>query len=72
MPLPIDHCPSADDLAAIVAGGLAGAVLAELEHHIDNCESCRVVVSGLALGSTARPRGPAADHVGLVGVDADH
>jgi tetratricopeptide (TPR) repeat protein/tRNA A-37 threonylcarbamoyl transferase component Bud32 len=68
----LDHCPSADDLAAIYAGGLDGTVLQELEHHIDNCESCRVVVSGLALGSTARPRGPAADHVGLVGVDADH
>ncbi|HEY1546612.1 MAG TPA: protein kinase [Kofleriaceae bacterium] len=72
MPLTIDHCPSADDLAAIYAGGLDGTVLRELEHHIDHCESCRVVVSGLALGSTARPRGPSADHVGLVAVDADH
>jgi tetratricopeptide (TPR) repeat protein/tRNA A-37 threonylcarbamoyl transferase component Bud32 len=68
----IDHCPSADALAAIYAGGLDGIVLQELEHHIDHCESCRIVVSGLALGSTARPRGPSADHVGLIGVDADH
>jgi tetratricopeptide (TPR) repeat protein/tRNA A-37 threonylcarbamoyl transferase component Bud32 len=70
----LDHspdCPSAEDLARIVHGGLAVDLVEQLERHIDHCESCRVVVSGLALGSTARPL-VTTDHVGLSPVDADH
>ena len=67
-----DDCPSAEDLVRMVEGDLAQELVARLELHIDGCDSCRVAMSGLALGSTARPSGPARDHVGLAVVDADH
>ena len=55
----------------MVEGGLAGDLAAQLEAHIDHCESCRYAVSGLALGSTARPK-EHGDHVGLAGIDPEH
>ncbi|HEY1555617.1 MAG TPA: protein kinase [Kofleriaceae bacterium] len=68
------ECPPAEDLVRMVEGGLADDLTAELEAHIDHCESCRFAVSGLALGSTARPSGRSLshDHAGLAGIDPDH
>src|SRR5689334_11675336 len=67
-----DDCPSAEDLVRMVEGDLAQDLVARLEVHIDRCDSCRVAMSGLALGSTARPFGSARDHVGLAVVDPEH
>ncbi|MDQ3299109.1 MAG: hypothetical protein M3619_21240, partial [Myxococcota bacterium] len=41
-------CPSADELAAFVAGELDTADGGPLNAHVDGCDECRRVVSALA------------------------
>jgi tetratricopeptide (TPR) repeat protein/tRNA A-37 threonylcarbamoyl transferase component Bud32 len=67
-----DDCPSAEDLVRMVEGDLGQELVARLELHIDRCDSCRVAMSGLALGSTARPSGTSNDHSGLAAIDPEH
>jgi tetratricopeptide (TPR) repeat protein/tRNA A-37 threonylcarbamoyl transferase component Bud32 len=68
----LPECPSAEELVCLVEGGLDLGAIMQLERHIDHCESCRVAMSGLALGSTMRPSSPGNDHVGLSRIDAEH
>lgn len=48
----MSQCLDADTAASFVAGALAGEAARAVEHHIDGCEKCRVLVS-MVVGSGA-------------------
>ena len=47
-------CPTADDLAQFIAGGVAGAQLDTLEAHVDACSGCRQSLAAVVRGQAAQ------------------
>jgi hypothetical protein len=49
-------CPPPDVLARFVVGGVSGAQLDTLEHHVDACSACRQGLAAIVRGQAAMPR----------------
>ncbi len=47
-------CPTADDLAQFIAGGVGGAQLDTLEAHVDACSDCRQSLAAAVRGQAAQ------------------